>query len=247
MLFAFLIPLLGFAFAFRTSRRLIDRDLFTRNEMTKIGTLYFSSSIALIIALPRTRFALWFAIFFPLTLTALAVFVLLKRRARLFQSVFRESLSIILLKMKSGRSFRQSLSEVTAETQPRWRAKLSEIASVVVFSQQNTRMIADPFVAEIVQELSLIDRQPHAAARRLRVYRDKLRTEEDVRRKSGQILSRLRAQSLVMLGLYLAITVFMINKFGWVANRSLICASMFLFAIGSVWMFMGGRKTRWKV
>jgi Flp pilus assembly protein TadB len=247
MIFAFAVSILGFAFVIRITNHLIARDLFTKNEMTKIGTIYFALAIAFVFIFPRTHVAIWFAIFAPLILISLSVIFLLRQRARAFQAIFRDVLSVILLKMRAGRSFRQSLSEVTMETDPRWRAKLSEIASVVVFSQQKARLIADPFVAEIVNELSLVDRQPHAAARRLKVYRDKLRTEDDIRRKSGQILARLRAQSLVMCGLYLAVLIFMISKFGWHANSDLMMGSAALFAFGSLWMWTGGKKKRWRV
>lgn len=245
--YAILVSFLGFAIAFRTSRHLIEQNFFEKSEMTKIGTLYICAFLALLKLLPHTHLSFWIAVFAPLFVVALVLTVLIKRRSLHFRNSLVAVLALISLKMKTGRSFRRALSEVTAESEPRLRVKLSEIGSVVVFSPQKGMPHADPFISSFVSELILIDQQPHAATRRLAVFRDKLRIEDDFRRKSGQVLARIRAQSIIMTGLYVALASFIIWKFGWKTSFHIYLLSAALFSVGLLWMWRGGRNLKWKV
>jgi hypothetical protein len=262
-MFIILISILGFAIGIRNSELLIAGNLFEKRAMTKIGTAYLVLVLILLFALPRGYFSVWISIFVPLLITAIAVFVIMKKRAMDFRDSFIAALTLISLKMKAGRSFRQSFSEVAAESEPRLRAKLSEIGSAVVFSPQNpdpnrnslqlnantaiSAFTSHQFIGEVVEELIRIDRQPHAASRRLAVFRDKLRLEDDFRRRSGQVLARIRAQSLIMTGLYVALAFFMAIKFGWRENSRLFAISLGLFTSGAIWLWRGGRNLKWKV
>jgi hypothetical protein len=247
MLFALLISMLGFAFAFRTFTHFIAQDLFDSAFMTKIGTAYFAAVLILIFFVPTSRFSLWCTLFFPLVILAIWLSARVSRRSRIFQREALGVLSILILKMKSGRSFRQSLSEAVSECDRDVRVKLSEIASVVAFSQQGKAAQSDPFVRELIEEFRLIDQQPHASLRRLTVLREKIRVEDEFRRRSGQVLARLRAQSLIMCVLYLCVFIFMVLHFGWRANSRALGASIMCFGCGAVWMWLGGRRLKWKV
>lgn len=247
MFYTFTTAMLGFVFAARISESLIERNLFARSELTKIGTGYLLVVILLAVSLPRTFFSMWLAVFSPLLVLSVVLVTLLRRRSKKFRESFVEVLGLITLKMKSGRSFRQSYSEVAAESSSLIREKLSEIGSVVVFSQQRSPITIDPFVAEVIDALIRIDTQPHAAARRLANFREKLRIEDDFRRRAGLVIARTRAQSLIMTALYLGLMVFISWNFDWRAHWRLYVTSALLFAIGSIWIWMGGRNLKWKV
>jgi hypothetical protein len=247
MLFVALISVVGFLFAYRISLSLIGRAFFTKSELTKIGTVIFSVIIGAIFFLPKTFVCAWSAIIFPFVIAGILLSVAVNRRSKIFRTRFIEVLSLIILKMKSGRSFRQSLIESSVETDTLMRAKLSEISSVVVFSQQKSRPSSEHFIVEVINEFAEADRQPHSAMKRLCVFRDKLKIEENFRRRSGQVLARTRAQSLIMGGLYLAVLTFMICKFGWKSNSDLMLASFAFFSAGALWIFASGRWLRWKV
>jgi hypothetical protein len=247
MLYAFVVSAFGFMFGARMMEHLIAKDLYSRSEMTKIGTAYLAVVIFLAVSLPRTRFATWIAIFLPMLVLFVGITALVKHRSVRFRDSFVEALAIVSLKMKSGRSFRQAYSEVCLESPPKIRAKLTEMGSFVVFSQQNRPIIVDQFVSEVIQEMIRIDQQPHAATKRIAVFREKLRIEDDFRRRSGQVLSRIRAQSMIMTGLYLALAVFMAWKFGYSGNQHTFFFSGAFFVTGTIWMWRGGRKMKWKV
>lgn len=247
MLFSVLLSLLGSMIVIRMCENLHANNFFTRSELTKIGTTYFCAVITLTLSLPQTNLWLWFAVFAPIAILAIALYALISRRMNNFREQIGETLALVSLKMKSGCSFRQAFSEVAAESHPRMRAKLGEIGGAVVFSQQNRARFGNRFVEEVIDELRRIDRQPHMATRRLSVFREKLRIESDFRRRSGQVLARIRAQSLVMSGLYVAIAIFISWKFGFRANAELFLVSASLFGVGALWIWMGGRKLKWKV
>jgi Flp pilus assembly protein TadB len=171
MLFAAALSLLGSVIAIRMFKQMIAEKLFSEREMTKIGTACLCFQITLAVLLPRTYLALWCAIFSPLMICLCALTMLVRQRSQAFRESFRQTLALVSLKMKAGRSFRQSYSEVISESDPKWRGKHSDILNAVVFSQQRVSIGADLFVLEAIEELTRIDQQPHAAARRLQVYR----------------------------------------------------------------------------
>jgi hypothetical protein len=120
----------------------------------------------------------------------------------------------------------------------------------VAFSQQEKSQRKDqndPFMRELIEEFRLIDQQPHASLRRLTVLREKIRVEDDFRRRSGQVLARLRAQSLVMCVLYACVFAFMCWHFGFRDNARALSFSAMFFLCGSAWMWAGGRRLTWKV
>jgi hypothetical protein len=247
MLFTFLFSLFGFVFVIRTARELIRQTLFSRTEVTKIGIACFVVISVLQIFISRHHLSIFFSVLAPIFFLGILLFSLVKRRNLAFREELRDALTITLMKMRTGRSFRQSFSEVVTESRPSIRVKLSEIASVVAFSQQNKAISGDYFVSELVEELIRIDRNPHTAMKRLSVLRTKLKMEDDFRRRSGQVLARIRAQSYVMVGLYFAVAVFVIGKFGWRSNERVVLVSALVFALGQFWIWRGGRKMKWKV
>lgn len=248
MMFVFLVSLLGFAVAYRISMSFVHRNHLANSDMTKIGTACFLITLALLVMLPRERFMLWIAIFLPLMIMAFSLAALVKMRSKRFRERFRETLTLILLKMKTGKSFRQALAESIDESEPQHRVKMGEIVNVVAFSQQEeSASISDEFVREAIAEFKRVDQSPHASIRRLTVFRDKLQIEDDFRHRSGQALAQIRAQSLVMTGLYLAVLVFTLHRFGWRSNSGLFITSALLFVCGAAWIWIGGRRMKWKV
>jgi hypothetical protein len=247
MVFAFFASILGCVIGIRTLDRLIADHLFEKKEMTKIGTAYFCAVILTALILPHSYLSLWISVFVPLAVITITLFALVKKRSARFRIAVGEALALVSLKMKAGRSFRQAYSEVAAESRPLLRAKLTEIGSVVVFSQQRIESMGDAFINEVIEELTIVDRQPHSATRRLAIFREKLRIEDDFRRRSGQVLARLRAQSLIMTVLFVAMLAFMAWRFGFKQNMRVFLCSTLLFSAGSAWMLRGGRNLRWKV
>ncbi len=247
MLFAFFVSLFGFMFAIRIAHHFVAHHLFRKAEMTKIGTAYFACVMIAASVIPHSKFWLWLIVFIPLALMCACLEILVSGRSRAFRLEFVNVLSLVILKMKAGNSFRHSLAQTIDECRGSVQSILSEMASVVAFSQQENARKFDPFINEMVDELVIIDRIPHAAVKRLETLRERLKAENTFRRRSGQVLSRIRAQSLVMTILFIAVLAFMGSKFGFRQNIKVIGIAFCMFATGSFWMWIGGRTLKWKV
>ncbi len=252
MYFSFVIVLSGMLFAVRIATDVIDRyNLLTRSLMTKIGTTYSVQLIAISLILPHRYVILWTFAFGPQLIFVAVMWALRLFRAHRFRKQFAESLSLLILKMRSGKAFRQAFAEIIQETdkvtEAMVKVRLGEIRDLVVFSQQQNRAPSSEFIQEIVTEFRIADREAHAALRRMQTFRARIRCEDDFRRKSGQILRQIRAQSLLLAGLYFAVLIFVVKRFGFQKNSTCIAFSLFLFACGLTWIWTGGRKIKWKV
>jgi Flp pilus assembly protein TadB len=235
----------------------VEQKLFAPEELPKFGTGYLLTVAALAYLVPHRRLFLSFVIFVPILVWICVLTSVLQRRGNQFRIEFRRSLGILAIKMNSGRSFRQAFSEVTQEVEPAFHAKMIEIGSAVVFSPQESHhetrispagaVLKERFLSELIDELVCIDRQPHAGLKRLAVLRERMQIEEDFRRKSGTVLSRIRAQSIMLSLLYILLLSFVLWRFGWFKNRHLVTLSATLFVLGTVWIWFSGRRIRWRV
>ncbi len=247
MLLALITLMSGFLFACRISDVVVERKWIARGHMTKIGTAYFLALIASAAAFAHSSpLLLWACAFAPFACLSLAFALVRARRSRAFRSRFREALTLILLRMKAGKSFRLALAEAIEDTDPRWRPMFVEIRELVVFSQQTEARAMPEFHRALVTELRAADTTPHAAIRRLENFRDRIRIEDDFRHRSGQVLRQIRAQSALLAGLYIAVFAFVARQFGWQEHVRLLFASACLFLTGLAWIWLGGRRIKWK-
>lgn len=246
MLIAMLLFLFGTLTGIRISRQMLEQSIFSENLMTKIGTVYAFTVLAGSVFVTSSFQKLWMLIFGPQIFVLIYAIYLRKMREKSFRKYFRESLTNLILKMKTGKSLRQALHEIANESDPFMRRKLSEIMEIVVFSQQKSRP-SDSFIAQVIRELCRADQNSHSSLRVLTTYRDRLRVEDEFRHKSGQVLSQIRFQALLMTGLYLAVLIFVSFQFGFQRNQKLIGISLLFFILGLAWIFLGGRRLKWKV
>lgn len=246
-LFAFVITMSALMFAVRIIVRARRENILSDHALTKIGTAYFFALILINYFCSSTILVVWFASFAPLT--ALILFFEIARftRRRAVYKAFSESLNLTLLKMKSGKSFRQSFAEVIGEMQSSHAQRMREIFDIVVFTQQDKGVLHGRFLTMIVRELQFADQNPHSAITRLQTLRQRIKIEENFRRRSGQALKQVRAQSILMSGLFLAVVCFVVSNFGFTRHQHLILVAVTLFSVGLFWIHRGGKKLRWKV
>lgn len=247
MLIEFIITLSALMFASRMFVRARRENILSESVLTKIGTAYFCAIIVLNYFSSSTISVVWLTSFLPLIAFVVGIEIARLCRTRAFHKAFSGSLNLTLLKMKSGKSFRQSFAEVINEMTPTHAQRLREIFDIVVFTQQDKEVLRSDFLALIVRELRFADQNPHAAIKRLQTLRMRIKIAEDFRRRSGQALKQVRAQSFLMSGLFLAVVIFVVINFGFHRNQNLILIAFALFAVGLIWIHHGGKKLKWKV
>jgi Flp pilus assembly protein TadB len=251
MLIVFIATTLGCAFGFRIRALACESRLASQSTLTKIGTVAALIGFASVILLARSRFGAWFASFAP-ALWMLAQFLFERaRRETRFRSELYGFLNAVILRMKSGDAFRAALDGAIEDADVRARPRLLELRDVVVFSQQTPSAAVERVrarggaLALAARELAHADRDAHAAIRRCAALRDRVRLEDEFRRKSGQASRQARAQSLVLAGLYLATFVFVAREFGIAAHARGFALSAAMFTVGLIWTQAAGRKMKW--
>jgi formate/nitrite transporter FocA (FNT family) len=100
---------------------------------------------------------------------------------------------------------------------------------------------------ELARELMCADQSSHHMLTRVANLRTLYQKRFDFRRRSGQVLTQIHAQAMLLVGLYLALSIFTALQYGWEKFLALRLMSALLFALGLIMIFYLGKKIRWKV
>jgi hypothetical protein len=167
-----------------------------------------------------------------------------RREKQIAYQQVRDLVENIIFCMRAGRSFRTSLAESAAELQDGVLARqLKPWISAMGLHQRLPT--APDWWAQTAAELAATDTQAHRALNRMQAWRARLKFESDFRRRSGQVVTQVRLQALILTGLYLALLVFTLYRGEWRANCALIGASVALFTAGVILVFRMGKRIKW--
>lgn len=242
-----LVSIFGLILHARTLRTLATHYHVSEKDLTKIGTAIFLLSVGLNFVFREIFSA---QIFAQLTLSFLQFVVasiIGESRVRTVRQGILLVIDEIILQMCSGKSFRESLLFSRDRSSSLLRVFLEDLSLGVVFSQHPKTWSKDAFFQEIAREFQLIDKSNAKSLERLRNFRKKIRLQLDFRRRSGQILSQIRTQSLVMSALYLFLLAYVVCTYGFQTHVKLILISSALFLLGCVWVWRAGRRYKWKI
>lgn len=215
-------------------------------HMTKIGTTFFllifaCSFVGNISFLFRstTAFALILMLFIIPELSKLVTELQMEK-------LLPYILAQILFQMRLGKSFRTSFLEfIDLESIPHRKKITKSIYENVVFLQQKNRVFRSQLLINSISELQNINKTSHSAQKMLENLYHTVKINEEFRRRSGKVLSRLRVQSLIIAVLFTISVAFSLKFFGsfWVHNYLLPSAALMI--IGIFWTFLMGRKISW--
>lgn len=246
-LFVFFITSFGIASAIRTIEIFFENRLIDRSLRSKLRFIVPFMIVALVLFLSHRPLLLWFAmILFVVSLFLSQIFVRNGRETK-FQTDFLEFLERTILLVRTGKPIRLALTTALEDLEPFARQKLEKILEFVFFSPHSDLGDADSFMRSTVRELSSIDRSTHRSLERLVAYRRTLRIEFDFRQKAGQCLRRVRWQSFILTGLYIALLIFMFSQFRWSEIQFYVSISVTFFVTGLLWIASAGRKVKWKI
>jgi Flp pilus assembly protein TadB len=193
----------------------------------------------------REILALIFVSIFPLICTQITFRAQIFLREKRFKDDFCHFLDQILLEMHIGKSFRASIEAVALQQDAFLRQKILTLLEALNFSVK--RSLHDSFFQPILEEFKQIDSKPHNNIKRLQALRYRFRLQADFRRKSNQASLQAKAQSLVLIFLYIGTSIFVWRNFSLSQNLALFLSSTVLFLLGTIWIFLFSGRFRWKI
>jgi hypothetical protein len=156
------------------------------------------------------------------------------------------ALTKIILFMQIGNSLRSSLDHlVRTERDQFWKLQWRRMAEIVAFSPQEIDFMS-PLLAKFARDLVRCDDLSFQQRHYLIELRGIYRKESDFRRRSGQSLMQLRFQAVILLGLHLAVTLFMSLQFGWAPFKTIYLLSFLMMSAGLFLLLRIGKGVSWK-
>lgn len=151
----------------------------------------------------------------------------------------------LIVQMQMGDSLRTSLNQLSeSERDPFWKRQWSKLSTSVAFSPQDS-VFRNPILRTFCRDLCQCDRSSFQQLNQLREIRQIYKKESDFRRRSGQVMLQLRLQAMILFGLHLAVTAFMIHQFGWSSHKLIFLFSFLLMSMGLLALVLMGRRKKW--
>jgi hypothetical protein len=245
MIIQLLILIFGMLFVlriyfFNEQNRIFDNQLLKNSLLLIIFLTLWCCCFFL-----KRYFFIWSVVLASLLTILVTIFVTAHFRERKFRQDFVDFIDRVILQVRSGHNFRNSLEVSNTKTPDSSRIKVEKIIEAVHFSQKVDT--ANDFVREIFEELSSVQRFPHKTLDRLCAYRRKIKIEDDFRRRSGRIVRQVRIQITFLLIMYCGVLFFIVSRFGFLPNLKIILWSLGLFGLGIAGFFYLGVNKQWKI
>ena len=208
-----------------------------------IKSCIFSYLVIIILTSPLGILPLIFSIYIPIFIFMTAEYFWIYKRLDYFRRQFLFLLDAAITRMKMGNSFREALNQGIKSIDSEWiQDDLKELRDRVIYAQEVKSNQAKEFLFAF-KTFKQADQDPQPLTR-LHYIREAMKIEDLFRRKSRQTLLQIRLQSLIMTILYLTLFIFVLWHFQ-TKFLTLMLFSLFLFVIGSILIFILGRKIRW--
>ena len=235
----------GNLFVIRTLQIFRARALLSANAVTKIGTLFVCASGCVTFFCFRVP-ALCFLLNFAALLSTLGILLLCERQQI---DALKSEVPLFLdrwsLNLRLGSALPTARDMALREHSEGFQLLVRPLFATHPRGPTRRRHLL--FSAAVLGELERLHHEPHAALARLENLRQLLRKTSEFRRKSGQAVQQTAIQSVVMVVLLFALTLFTLHRYGWRRSGDLIIAAQFLSALGIVVMYFLARKTKWKI
>lgn len=245
MFFMLLALFFGLLTAFRISHAHISQRFMSSDDAKTVLVVLALVQLGAVCVISNRIISVLTASMLPIALIHIVYIIKIHFRESRFKDNFCHQLDLMMLEMRSGKSFRLSLQAVAQRQEMFIRHKLMTLHEGITFSP--TAEIKDKFLAEIFKEFAIIDKNPHNGLNRLQTLRYRFRIMSDYRRKSGQACIQARVQGFVLFGLYFATLIFMSKNFSIRQNKDLLALSLLLFTIGTIMILTIGGRFRWKI
>lgn len=231
---------------FRIIGELRTKNLIDRAMMTKIvaGLMVWMAAVSIFFRDSVFFFSVF--MWFPGLLMVFLPKILLHMRKRQFRRELPFLLNDMILKMRSGFSFRSAMQSASQNLSEFSRVKVEKMTERLILSVEQERE-SDEMTTKLFFFLGESDKHPHLAIQRLTLFRDQLRMEDFFRERVSRALRPLYAQSGLMMLMYIGLLGFVTWQFGWREHSRTILLATILFLSGGYLAILLGGRFRWKV
>lgn len=246
MIIIFALSVLGYSLVARIFQHLSDQFGFSKQfSITALLTLLILHVVGLVF-LHQRPFVLWLFIGIIWISLNISPYFL---RIHLMKSLKKQLIPLldqVILGLQVGLSFRRALLHAIDGQSSWYRHQFLEIYNAMIVVDGIKTAARAKFLDVLMTEFIEIDRSSTKVVDQVRAFRRQVKTEEDFRRRSGQILEQVRMQAIIVTSMYVGLLVFVSLNFGFYKNLNLILFTASLFVGGLYWIFSVGRKMKWK-
>lgn len=247
MLKSTFLTVLGLIIAHRTHVIGEKNNLFTNKFSTSRHVLVLFLQLMISFFLFEHVHLLFFEIVVVFLTPLMMMKVTIIAREKRMRAHFVSLLDALLIRMRSGKSFRDAFTLQLNDSDPLLRVLMSEFHSSLIYKRPLDELFFQKDIREYFAELAVIDEQNHRCVERLRAYRRKLKVKQDFRQKSRQALMQVHAQSGILALMY-SLLLFVLILRGEVSRYlPIVIGSIVLFILGMGCLQLIGRGYRWKI
>lgn len=246
MLISFVVSAVGSALVLRTFRQLLRT--FKVSALIE-GHFIIFLSLFLLVAFSTLYYqpgVLWicFGIFFISLRVFEKIFPLFLSQH--FEKHVPSLIQVLVLSMKSGKTFRQSLMEVRNQHSGWMQAQLAEIHSQLSLPNEDGIDMKVASVKAFTEELKQIDGASSRQVERLHMLRRAYQMRMDFRRRSGKIRQQVNNQSIVMGILFVGVAIFSVFQFEMHLLLPFLISAVTFFVVGVAGAQFLGRSFKWQ-
>ncbi|MCB0367979.1 MAG: hypothetical protein KDD45_00720 [Bdellovibrionales bacterium] len=151
-----------------------------------------------------------------------------------------------ILSIQSGLSVRPALVKSLAEFDGWIKTQLSLMINNLI-NGKDSNQFNSKIIKKFYGELLKIEKSKVKILEQLKNFRQQLKMEQNLRRRSRQVTMNLKIQSLIMTIMYLGVSFFVYSNFDTSILNPTMLISIFMFAVGQLMIFLIGRKIKWKI
>ncbi len=247
MVWCFVYSFFGLLIGFRTIDFLRTHQIYESRFQLRLNLLIvifvfasekvFSGHLSLQIVV---LMLLWF-------LPAIALAAQERRRRFDFEKNILSYLDSILISLQVGRSFREAVSDLVASQVGPGRFYLHELNSLLQFSNNERAKSKSTLFEEVLHEFLSFNRSSHRVYDQVKALRRKIGTCQAFQKKSGQVTLQVRAQSLILVILFLALFFYTLLSFDFHKTQKILAVAAVMFIVGTWANFKIPRRFKWKV
>lgn len=162
-----------------------------------------------------------------------------------FQKLQLNLLDQLIMSLKSGKSASQSLRQVTNRLNEWEKVVFKPLLFCFEVKNHEIKVLCSSHKAYFSEIITILNSHSKIIDQ-LVSFRDGLKIQVNLRRKSSQVTQQLKAQAFVAIGLYVGMFFISWNFLSLKDHPTIIFISLLFFLCGEFLVFLMGGRIKWK-